>query len=40
MISIIQDRNYAEKKDKEGEEKDVHTLNLKDDKLDIKISKK
>ena len=39
MISIIQDRNYAEKKDKEGEEKDVHTLNLKDDKLDIKISK-
>ena len=39
MISIIQDRNYAEKKDKEGEEKDVHTLNLKDDKLDVKISK-
>jgi len=39
MISIIQDRNYAEKKDKEGEEKDVHSLNLKNDDLKIKTSK-
>ena len=39
MISIIQDRNYAEKKDKEGEEKEIHTLKLKANNLDIKTGK-